>query len=56
MPDNYRLIESAKSRIIERDREMTVLEPEDVVSKIEYPNGRETYENGFTDYHKGDRD
>ena len=51
MPENYRLIESAKSRVTSRDRDMTVLRVTDDVSKIEYPNGREVYSDGFRDYH-----
>lgn len=51
MADNYRLIETAKERAVARDRDMTVLRVRDDVSKIEYPNGREVYEDGFRDYH-----
>lgn len=52
MEDNYRMIEETKSRVVSRSDSTTVLQPEDFVAKIEYNSGRETYHNGFTDYHK----
>lgn len=48
--DNYKLIESAKERATTRG-ETRVLTAQDVVSKIEYPSGRESYAPGFSDYH-----
>lgn len=52
MSDNYRLVEYVTSRVEEKRGSTTVLKPEDMVGKIEYNNGRESYYNGFTDYHK----
>ena len=51
MYDNYRLIEAAKVRSVERIEDGIQLTPEDVVVKIERNNGAEDYYAGFSDYH-----
>lgn len=51
MYDNYRLIEAAKVRSVERIENGIQLTPEDVVVKIERNNGTEDYYTGFSDYH-----
>lgn len=51
MYDNYRLIEAAKVRSVERIEDGIQLTPEDVVVKIERNNGAEDYYAGFIDYH-----
>lgn len=51
MYDNYRLIEAAKVRSVERIENGIQLTPEDVVMKIERNNGAEDYYAGFSDYH-----
>lgn len=51
MYDNYRLIEAAKVRSVERIENGIQLTPEDVVVKIERNNGAEDYYAGFGDYH-----
>ena len=51
MYDNYRLIEAAKVRNVERIENGIQLTPEDVVVKIERNNGAEDYYAGFSDYH-----
>lgn len=51
MYDNYRLIEAAKVRSVERIEGGIQLTPEDVVVKIERNNGAENYYAGFSDYH-----
>lgn len=51
MYDNYRLIEAAKVRSVERIENGIQLTPEDVVVKIERNNGTEDYYDGFRDYH-----
>ena len=51
MYDNYRLIEAAKVRSVERIENRIQLTPEDVVVKIERNNGAEDYYAGFSDYH-----
>lgn len=51
MCDNYRLIEAAKVRSVERIENGIQLTPEDVVVKIERNNGAEDYYAGFSDYH-----
>lgn len=52
MYDNYRLIEAAKVRSVERIENGIQLTPEDVVVKIERNNGAENYYAGFSDYHE----
>lgn len=51
MYDNYRLIEEAKVRSVERVSNGIQLNEEDVVTKIERNNGSEDYYAGFSDYH-----
>ena len=51
MCDNYRLIEEAKVRSVERISNGIQLNEEDVVTKIERNNGSEDYYAGFSDYH-----
>lgn len=51
MYDNYRLIEAAKVRSVERIENGIQLTPEDLVVKIERNNGAENYYAGFSDYH-----
>lgn len=51
MYDNYRLIEAAKVRSVERIENGIQLTPEDLVVKIERNNGAEDYYAGFSDYH-----
>lgn len=51
MYDNYRLIEAAKVRSVERIENGIQLTPEDMVVKIERNNGAEDYYAGFSDYH-----
>ena len=51
MYDNYRLIEAAKVRSVERIENGIRLTPEDAVVKIERNNGAEDYYAGFSDYH-----
>lgn len=51
MYDNYRFIEAAKVRSLERIENGVQLTPEDVVVKIERNNGAEDYYAGFSDYH-----
>lgn len=51
MYDNYRLIEAAKVRSVERIENGIQLTPENVVVKIERNNGAEDYYAGFSDYH-----
>lgn len=51
MYDNYRLIEAAKVRSVERIEDGIQLTPEDVVVKIERNNRAEDYYAGFSDYH-----
>lgn len=51
MYDNYRLIEAAKVRSVERIENGIKLTPEDAVVKIERNNGAEDYYAGFSDYH-----
>ena len=51
MYDNYRFIEAAKVRSVERIENGIQLTPEDVVVKIERNNGAEDYYDGFRDYH-----
>lgn len=51
MYDNYRLIEAAKIRSVERIESGIELTPEDAVVKIERNNGAEDYYAGFSDYH-----
>lgn len=51
MYDNYRLIEAAKVRSVERIENGIQLTPEDAVVKIERNNGAEDYYAGFSDYH-----
>lgn len=50
--DNYRLVEVAKERATGRISEVVELTPKDIVGKIEFNNGRERYEKGYTDYHE----
>lgn len=49
--DNYRMIQDAKVRSVERIENGIQLTPEDVVVKIERNNGAEDYYAGFSDYH-----
>lgn len=49
--DNYRLIEEAKVRSVERINNGIQLNAEDVVAKIERNDGSEDYYAGFSDYH-----
>ena len=51
MYDNYRLIEAAKVRSVERIENGIQLTPEDLVVKIDRNNGAEDYYAGFSDYH-----
>ena len=51
MYDNYRFIEAAKVRSLERIENGVQLTPEDVIVKIERNNGAEDYYAGFSDYH-----
>ena len=51
MYDNYRLIEEAKVRSVERISNGIQLNEEDVVTIIERNNGSEDYYAGFSDYH-----
>lgn len=52
MADNYRLVEEVKERAVARGSAYTEYESYDAIAKTEYPDGRETYAEGFTDYHK----
>lgn len=49
--ENYKLIESAKERAVSRGTETKVYTTSDMVVKMEYADGRETYAPGFSDYH-----
>lgn len=49
--NNYRMIEEVKERAVSRGSGMVEYEARDVVGKIEYNDGDERYENGFSDYH-----
>lgn len=49
--DNYRLVEEAKVRSVERIKDGIQITPEDAVAKIERNNGAEDYYAGFSDYH-----
>lgn len=49
--DNYRMIQDAKVRSVERIENGIQLTPEDVVVKIERNNGAEDYYDGFRYYH-----
>lgn len=51
MPENYKLIQSAKDRAVKRSGDTHVWNADDVTSKVEYPSGREIYKEGFKDYH-----
>lgn len=51
MTKNYRLIQEAKDRAIDRSGQNYKYEPKDVVAKIELNSGREVYKDGFSDYH-----
>lgn len=51
MYDNYRMVEEVKERAVSRGSGSVEYEARDVVGKIEYNNGKESYENGFSDYH-----
>lgn len=51
MADNYRMIQDAKERAATRDQEMRVYIDRDQVVKLEYPDDREVYRDGFRDYH-----
>lgn len=51
MYDNYRMIQDAKVRSVERIENGIQLTPEDVVVKIERNNRAEDYYAGFSDYH-----
>lgn len=52
MTENYRLIEEAKERAVGRANGSVEFEAYDRAGKIEYPDGRERYEEGFSDYHE----
>lgn len=49
--DNYRMIQDAKVRSVERIENGIQLTSEDAVVKIEMNNGAEDYYAGFSDYH-----
>lgn len=49
--DNYRMIQDAKVRSVERIENGIKLTPEDAVVKIERNNEAEDYYDGFRDYH-----
>lgn len=49
--ENYKLIQAAKDRAVERVGDTHEFKPEDVVAKIEYEDGSEKYVDGFKDYH-----
>lgn len=51
MENNYRLIQEAKDRAVDRSGDKLEYKPEDVVAKIEESSGREIYKDGFRDYH-----
>lgn len=53
---NYRLIQEVRVRVISDNNGSTVYENYDETGKIEYADGTETYENGFSDYHGGSRE
>ena len=50
--DNYRLIEAAKVRSVNRINDGIEITPEAMVVKIERNNGAEDYYDGFKDYHE----
>lgn len=49
--DNYRIIEEAKERSINRGSSVTEFKSYDRVTKIEHRSGVEDYAAGFSDYH-----
>ena len=49
--DNYRMIQDAKVRSVERIENGIQLTPEDVIVKIERNNRAGDYYAGFSDYH-----
>ena len=49
--DNYRIIEEAKERAINRGSSVTEFKSYDRVTKIERRSGVEGYAAGFSDYH-----
>lgn len=52
MDENYRIIEIAKERAINRTGGVTEITPEDIVGKIEWTEGGDrSYYDGFIDYH-----
>lgn len=51
MYNNYRMVEEVKERAVSRGSSSTEFESYDRVAKIEFNDGRESYENGFSDYH-----
>lgn len=53
MAENYRMIEVAKERAVNRTGDgVTEITPEDMVGKIEWTEGGDrSYYDGFVDYH-----